>query len=353
MKVLFDHQIFNYVFGGASKYFSMLLANMSPDLWETTSLFSSNEYVKSLGLFKTYPYRFRGQAILADYLNRPYTNMVMRRQNFDVYHQTNFGTFCFAALGNKPMVTTYHDSNLSTIDPHPEIVERQRKSLDRAQAIIAVSANTQKDLLELFPGHEKKVRVIYHGIEMPDMSLLPHQRLVERPYILYVGRRTEYKNFKLFIQAFSLLSQKEDVCLVCTSERFTAEEMEMFAKLGISDKVIHIKANEVMMKQLYRDAITFVFPSLYEGFGMPILEAWSCHCPVILSDCSCFPEIAGNAALYFNAKSIEECCNCMMHLISDNQQRDELIRLGDQRVVQFSWERCTQAHLEIYKELMD
>lgn len=353
MKILFDHQIFRLVYGGASKYFAMMINSLPQDTWEIASMFTSNEYIREKRLKNTVPYLFKGQALLYDYINRPFTNMKLRQGRFDVFHQTDFGTYCLSSLGTKPMVTTYHDSNLSTIDPHPEIVARQAQSIKRADAIICVSENTKKDMLNLFNVDEAKAHVIYHGIEIPDMSILPSERIIEEPYILYVGRRSAYKNFKRFAIAFSKLSKTNDgIKLVCTSMPFSKEELELFARLNISNKVVHISASEQIMQRLYRDALFFVFPSLYEGFGMPILEAWSCHCPVLLSNTSCFPEIAGDAGLYFEPTSVDDIHDAMSRAIDNEDIRKSLIAKGNERVKEFSWQRCADEHMKVYKSLV-
>lgn len=352
MKILFDHQIFNYVYGGASKYFAMMINSLPKGTWETTSLFSCNEYVREKNIMRTFKYRFKGQTVVCDMLNRPYTNIKLRRGEYDVFHQTNFGTYCLKSLANKPMVTTYHDANLSTFDPHPEIVSHQKKSLERADAIVCVSENTKRDMLNLFDIDESKVHVIYHGIELPVLDLLPTERILANPYILYVGRRSEYKNFKRFIQSFANIHKKyADIKLVCTSHKFSDEELSMFKALHIVDSVVNIGANEQTMLRLYRDAMFFVFPSLYEGFGMPILESWSCHCPVLLSNASCFPEIAGNAGLYFNPTDVDSIYSTMKYAIEDNCMRKELIKKGDERIKLFSWEKCANEHFLLYKSL--
>ena len=353
MKILFDHQIFCFRYGGASKYFAMLMNAMPHDSWETTSLMPTNEYVKEKKLFQTFKYRFKGQGKLADYLNRPYTNYRLSRGDFDVFHQTNFGTYCLKSLGNKPMVTTYHDSNLSTIDPHPEIVNHQKISLKRADAIICVSNNTRKDMLNMFDLDERKVHVVYHGIELPDLSLLESKRLYEFPYILYVGRRSEYKNFYRFVKAFSVISEiHPEIHLVCTSQMFSKSELNLFMNFKLANKVHSINATEQDMKRLYRDAELFVFPSLYEGFGMPILESWSCGYPVALSDASCFPEIAEDAGLYFNPTDVDEMTNCILKVIESNDLRLQLIQKGRKRVSKFSWQSTAHAHMKIYESLI-
>jgi len=352
MKVLFDHQIFNFVYGGASKYFAMLLANMPQGSWQTTCLLPVNEYARSLHLFKTYPYVFRGQMRIVDYINRPYTRWRLSRGHYDVFHQTNFGTYCLKELKDKPMVTTYHDANYSTFNPQPELVELQRLSLQRADAVVAVSRNTKKDLLELFNIDERKVHVVYHGIEQPDLSRLG-QRLFDFPYLLYVGQRAPYKNFTRFVRAFAAIAHRvPDVKVVCTFFDFSSSERQLMQSLGLNDRFVHISADERQMLQLYHDAVAFVYPSLYEGFGMPILEAWCCQCPVVLSRASCFPEIAAEAGLYFDPNSEEEMSVALLRIIDDSTLHDELIRRGTERVKLFSWKQCADRHVDIYKSLI-
>lgn len=353
MKVFFDHQIFYPRYGGASKYFVMLMKHMPQDSWLTSTLFSSNEYVKETQLFKSYPYFFKGQALFLEHLNRLYSKLILQRGDFDVYHQTNFGIFGLKKLGNKPMVTTYHDSNLSTIDPHPEIVKKQAISLKRADAIIAVSENTKKDLLNLFNVESKKVHVVYHGIEKVDLSMLPSQKLYQFPYVLFVGRRSKYKNFDNFLEAFSIMHQKNtDVHLVCTSVPFNENEKNEIDRLKLTQYVHHVFADETLMKRLYRDAEFFVYPSFYEGFGMPILESWSCGCPVVLSNASCFPEIAKDAGVYFDPHSIDDMAFKMNLMLESSQLRTDMMDKGLSRLADFSWDKCAEQHMNIYRSII-
>lgn len=353
MKVFFDHQIFYPRYGGASKYFVMLMKHMPQDSWITSTLFSSNEYVKETQIFKSYPYLFKGQAFFLEHLNRLYSKFILQRGDFDVYHQTNFGIYGLKNLGNKPMVTTYHDSNLSTIDPHPEIVKRQAISLRRADAIITVSKNTKNDLLNLFDVDSKKIHVVYHGIEKVNLCMLPSQKVYKFPYVLFVGRRSKYKNFDNFLKAFSLIHQKnKDIHLVCTSVPFNEDEKVKIATLKLTSFVHHIFADEIMMKQLYRDAEFFVYPSFYEGFGMPILESWSCGCPVVLSNASCFPEIAKDAGIYFNPNSIEDMANKMNLMLEDTELKSDITNKGISRLTEFSWNKCAERHMNIYRSII-
>ena len=107
-----------------------------------------------------------------------------------------------------------------------------------------------------------------------------------------------------------------------------------------------------MMKQLYRDAEFFVYPSFYEGFGMPILESWSCGCPVVLSNASCFPEIAKDAGIYFNPNSIEDMANKMNLMLEDTDLKSDITNKGISRLTEFSWNKCAERHMNIYRSII-
>ena len=106
------------------------------------------------------------------------------------------------------------------------------------------------------------------------------------------------------------------------------------------------------LNQLLANALAFIYPSLYEGFGMPILEAMSNSCPVVLSNASCFPEIAQDAGLYFDPKDIEDMYYKMSLMVEDEELRMNLIAKGNERVKDFSWEKCANQHIEVYKSLL-
>lgn len=353
MKILYDHQIFYQRYGGASKYFVMLLNSLPKDIWSTTTLLSCNEYVNAKKLFYTTPFYFKGQAKIFNILNKIYSTHCILNGRYDIFHQTDFDTYFIDSLKNKPMVTTFHDVNFSLHDPHPDLVKKQKKSLERADAIITISNNTKNDMLNIFDIDEGKVHVIYHGVEKPVMSDLQYDKIFDFDYILYVGSRSKYKNFNRFIQAFSRIHRIfPNVKVVCTGHPFKSHELQKFHDLGIYNSMINISANELDMQRLYRDALFFIFPSVYEGFGMPILEAWACNCPVLLSNSSCFPEIAGDAGLYFNPYEIDEIFETMLKFINDSDLRKELLEKGHERIVNYSWEDSAKKHLDVYNSLV-
>lgn len=367
MKILYDHQIFSLQkYGGVSKYFCELLKRIPRELWDTTTLFSQNEYIKSANLFKYYDiipnHNFKGKSLLMNELNKIYSIYKITHDTYDIFHQTHFGTYCLSALKNKKLITTFHDMNHTkhaelygqTRINNPHKIEiLQKKSIEQANKVIAVSQNTKDDLINLWNIDKEKIVVIHHGIDKNKIDNLDSKRIIPNPYILFVGARDGFKNFNRFIQAFSNVSKNNsDLKLICTGFKFSAEEITKLTTLKIIDKTIQISADEKMMARLYRDAASFIYPSLYEGFGMPILEAMVYGCPVILSNSSSFPEVAGNAGIYFDPFQVDDMVEKIKLLIHSEELRKEKIILGYDQLKLFSWEKSAQEHLNVYNGLL-
>lgn len=358
MKVLFDHQIFSsQVYGGVSKYFAEIISRMPKEEWEISAWLSNNEYAKYHNLFKMTPFfpslNFKGKNRLMVEFGKPYSKYLMRKRDFDVVHQTNFDTYLFGSIKGKPMVTTYHDINFLTEQNYnPRMVQLQTESLKRADAIVAISENTKNDMLKYFDIPEHKVTVIHHGIDKPKV-FLGGDRIIDNPYILYVGMRHLFKNFIGFIKAFATIAHKyPEIKVVCTRTQFSSEELALFEELKISDRMEVVVANEDILNKLYREALFFVFPSKYEGFGMPILEAMINGCPTAIANASCFPEIAGEASVYFDPNDIDSMSNALENMIENSDLRKDLVIKGYDRIKQFSWQKCADSHRELYRTLL-
>lgn len=357
MKVFFDHQMFSHQkIGGVSKYFAKLLSNLPPDSWTTSTVFSENQYVKDLNLFpvvKIPGSEFKGKGRLRLELGIPFTLWHLARKKYDVYHQTHYERFSLWGIGNKPMVTTVHDMNFFTSNINKRLQQDMIKSCERADRIIAISESTKNELIDLLGIDENKVTVIYHGIDHLDLRAIPQNKIYDFPYILYVGnRRNRFKNFDSFIKSFSILAEKnKEIKLICTGVPFNEQELKLFESLKISNKCYSIFASEMQMNQLYRDALFFAYPSLSEGFGMPILEAMQCGCPNVLAKASCFPEIAKNAAEYFDPQSVDDMYEVMNRVCQNETIRKRLVQDGFQRVQDFSWKKTAAEHYSLYQSL--
>ncbi len=356
MKVLFDHQIFSIQkYGGVSRYFFELINHLPKNEWDLSLLFSNNEYIKENGLISHHQFfpnqKIIGKASMICAINNVSTVSKLIQGEFDVFHQTHFHTYSFPFLKNKPLVTTFHDMNFSRFN-HPDL-KIQKKSVAKADKIIAVSKNTKNELINLWNIPEERIEVVYHGVDIPLNINKVGNRLINEPYILYVGLRVEFKNFRRFASAYSLVKEKHPYLkLICTGSPFTNEEKKFLNDLKILEDTISINATEEIMSNLYTFAELFVYPSLYEGFGMPILEAMSYGCPTLISNASCFPEIAGNASFYFDPYDVDSIISSMLELLDDNTKRKSKSSIGYALCKKFTWERSAQGHRSVYKSLL-
>ena len=241
---------------------------------------------------------------------------------------------------NSPELSTLYAKN----------IESKKKLIYHSNHIIAVSENTKKEILEKYPIDPEKISVIYHGAPS-----IPQQTIKNEfgRYILFVGRRSPYKNFPFFVESIApLLLEDSQLKLVCVSPAFSKEEEKFQIELGIKQQVITISASDDLLNSLYKHALAFVFPSINEGFGIPILEAFAANCPVCLSNTSCFPEIAGNAALYFDPKDKHSIYNAVKKIIHDKELASGLTQLGVERLSLFSWKKAAEQTLEVYKNVL-
>jgi glycosyltransferase involved in cell wall biosynthesis len=327
---------------------------------------SNNPYLKELGK-KTLPFfprlDFWGQGRIQAGMGIPYTIFKMNAVKWDIFHPTmDSGVVKYANYmhAKKPMVITAHDTLpylFHKNNPKREgAISSNIKMSNRADKIIAISENTKRDYINYYGADERKIEVIHHGISKQRQPIYD-QRMELNPYILFVGIREmwrfDYKNFLRFAKAFSIVSAKfPSLRLICTGSPCSLEEKKELTALNIFDKTRFIFATEQGMGQLYHDAEMFVYPSIYEGFGMPILEAMLYDCPLVLSNTSCFPEIAQNAGLYFNPYDVDDMADKITTMLLDSELRKEHIKRGQKRLTHFSWEKCAEEHIKVYKSLL-
>lgn len=383
MKVLYDSQAFTMQkFGGVSKCFCELIAHLPKEVqWEVGIKESDNFHLHD-SIMPHLPYSqhidlehflckksFRGKGrifvaankylpgfISTEGINRQYTIELLKRGDYDVFHPTFFDDYFLPYLNGKPFVLTVHDMIPELFPQYfkKNNPETKRKLLlcTKAAAIVAVSENTKKDLCRIMNIPEEKIHVIYHG--GPESKNIEEPPIITEPYFLYVGGRGGYKNFSTLLNGFALFTQQRGgIKLVCTGNPFNKNEMKKIQSLHLTDHVIQIKASDKILANLYAYAIAFIYPSLYEGFGMPILEAYAYGCPVILNKRSCFPEIAGDAAIYFdtddNASFIAESLAVAVNL--SDEQRRQLIALQKSRLEKYSWQHSSQQLAQLYASL--
>jgi glycosyltransferase involved in cell wall biosynthesis len=365
--VLYDHQIFStQIYGGISRYFIELMKNIENDngiKYDLSLRYSNNHYLNEYNDLKYKPFfknfTFRGKYRLINILNKNISKKLLIKRDYDIFHPTYYDPYFLNILNNKPLVLTIYDM-IHEIYPEmfsskDETSKRKKLLAQKATKIIAISENTKKDIIRFFNIDEKKIEVIYLANSInPSKSIDDINIDLPKKYILFVGSRSIYKNFNLFIEAISpLLIEDIELNVVCVGGgNFKEMEKEKFKKLNIINKIFQYAANDYILAYLYQKAIAFVFPSLYEGFGIPILEAFSCGCPVIASDASSLPEVAGDAAIYFNPKDKLSILDSIQQVIYKKDLRKQLLNKGYQRIKQFTWKKTAHQTKKLYEGIL-
>lgn len=235
-----------------------------------------------------------------------------------------------------------------------------KHALSQASRVITVSECTKKDVMRFYGVSSEKIRVIYNGFEKevfnPDgITNTAYKRLGLQPqkYFLYVGTIQPRKNIKRLIEAYRIVRRAHpELRLVITGKKgWLSKEITDSASADDSNTIIftgYLPDDDVV--SLYKNALCLVMPSLYEGFGIPVLEAMSHGCPVLASQVSSLPEIGGDACVYFDPESIEDIAVKMARIAKDIVLRDTLIAKGTQRLKIFSWKKCAAQTLAVLQE---
>jgi glycosyltransferase involved in cell wall biosynthesis len=227
-----------------------------------------------------------------------------------------------------------------------------KKSCQWARKIIAVSENTKKDLIKLYKVSENKIEVVHEGINQHQNSNIKAQVgntkcEIKKPYLLFIGRLEERKNIVGIIRTFEILKGQYKIPheLVLAGNFGYGKEkiIEEIKNINYAnDILIPGYVNEEEKWKLLKNADVFLFPTFYEGFGLPILEAQSIGVPVVASNNSSIPEVADNSALLINPKNPFEIAEAAYILISDYNFRNDMINKGYENVKRFSWEKCAE-----------
>ncbi len=262
-----------------------------------------------------------------------------------------------------PTVVTIHD--LSYILYPEEFVKKElyklinwtRYAVNQSQKIIAVSNTTKDDICHYYTIPEEKITVIYNGFTRrkmcDDKKIIDIQNvnIYKDPYFLFVGTVQPRKNIQTILHAFKLLLKKNpELKLIIVGKKGW-----LYDKIFTVAQELHLEKSAVFtnfipeedIPYLYCYAQSLILPSLYEGFGLPILEAMSLGCPVIASNTSSLPEIGGNACLYVNPLETLELKEAMETLLTDSKRRNDLIAKGKVRIQDFSWEKCGKETLKL------
>ena len=364
MRVLYDGVIYRIQkYGGVVRYFNGLIHNLSDSVYPI--LLAPNRPTVSpshpnLSTFIEtcetilWPIKPLRKKIIAQ---RSYNRILA--ENPDVIHPTYYYS-SLRGLTSKITVPTVltvydliHERFPLQMDPSGKQTSLKKSALDRADAIICISHSTKADLQKYYNIPGERIRVIHLGCEFDPLCSLPKE-FTGRPYFLYVGERNFYKNFERTVKAFAQVAEKnQDLQLRCVGgQPFSNEEQRLISSLNLQHAVSREGyLPDSQMKNVYTNAIAVVYPSLYEGFGFPILEGMTCGTAVLTSNRSSMPEVAGDAAILFDPYSIDEIADAMSRVANHSSIRRELIEKGLARAREFSRKKMAQETLEVYQSV--
>ncbi len=382
LTVLYDHQIFDSQrFGGISRYYTEMIhtlhgiAGVNP---RVGIRFSFNDHLDNptfshlfaspdnlfLGLDRPlnnlYHHGFAGyrpNRWLGYLINNRKLSIASLREGCEVFHPTYYDPYFLPHLGNVPFVLTIYDMIHELFLNRPEseqLIANKRKLAHAADRVIAISESTKKDAVEMMGIPAEKVAVIHLASSLvPPVEPSPVPGLPSG-YILFVGKRDLYKNFSFLIKASKpLFDRYPGLKLVCAGGGpFTPFEHDEMVRHGVRGQMLQIDVDDDILSKLYANALAFVFPTRYEGFGIPVLEAMSCGCPVVATNTSSLPEVGGDAAMYFKVDDQGTFLEAMMSVLDDREVREKCRSKGLQRARSFSWDRVAKETLAVYERLI-
>jgi mannosyltransferase len=351
MKVHYDNIVFSLQrAGGISTYWSELISRLLRDQVEVTF----EEFTHQNIVRPTLP-------IAASAVNLSGSRYLMLQRFQAIKLSQQRSPFVFHSSYNR-ITTNPHAAQVTTVHDfvHEKFYKGIRRSLHlmqkgkvlkAADRIITVSENTKRDLLQFHPSiPAERIKVIYNGVSeefypLEDFEKAKLPEVNVRPYLVYIGSREHYKNFKFTV---ALLKETADFDLYIVGSALLKNERELLNQQipGRWKHFDHISNQR--LNQLYNMAFALIYPSFYEGFGIPLLEAMKAGVPFLALNNSAIPEVAGNAGLLLESPDIGLFKNALEYI---PEERETLIVNGFAQAAKFSWEKCYQRTLSVYKEL--
>ena len=364
MKVLYDGFIFRaQKVGGINRYFENLVAHMPDELEPHLTVVKSQS-----AIFPRHP-RLAVHRVPTWMNNLTHGGGLLTRtclRGFELAAGCNLRhpTF-YETLSSQPpkrsrrtpMVLTVHDAIdeifASQLDPHGERVGFKRAAIEAADAILCVSESTKHDLQARYRIPDARIAVTHLATSLTAPSPASTGEVPRKPYVIFVGNRNVYKNFVRVLLAVAEARRAwSDLSLCVCGESFNYTEWELIQVLKLSKAVENLGfVDDARLAELYQASEALLYPSLYEGFGIPPLEAMACGTVVITSNRSSLPEVVGEAALLVNPDSSEEIVEAILRLRELGGERETLINAGKARAAQFSWARTSQQTLDVYRAL--
>lgn len=379
MKIGIDIRVIGKKRTGDEAYFSGLVKNLvAADKENKYYLYTDRDPKKDSNLAREIERLALGPNFKIIFLNSPnrfWWNLwalpnYLRQNPVDIFHTQYIAPFWLPK--NIKLVLTIHDISFSFF---PKYIKKSDlfflktllpRSIKRAEKIITVSQNERREIIDFYKVPAEKVDFAYNGVDYEkftkDFSNEEKEKVRKKyglpgNFLLYIGTLQPRKNIPVLVEALKILSDKYNLLalkLVLTGNRkshnFDKKIDEVIKKYSLQENVIFPGwIDEEDKPVLYKLAQCFVFPSFYEGFGIPIVEAMAAGIPVISSNASCFPEVGRNAALYADPQNAEEFSEKIRQALADENLRDDLIKRGQEIAKEYSWQKTAEKILAVYK----
>lgn len=362
--VIYDFQAFFQKYGGVSRCFAEAIKEIREENLadiKIGAIGSYNYYINAQHIVPALPdwtrnYNFLKKGI--PYANRKLMKYLVKKYPEAVFHATYYDPYLIDLKPSK-LVCTIHDMIFEKFPYFFNNVEQdianKKRYIYESNLIFAASQKTKDDIMFYYPDiPSNKIQVTYWATNIADINL-PEGNLFDCNYFLYIGTRNAYKNFETVLKSINKIKaifKDQNLKLICIGGgRFTHYELDLIRKYELLDLIEQKTLSDEELALYYKNAKAFVFPSTYEGFGIPILEAYACGCPVILSNSSCFPEIAGDAALYFDASDYSELAQIMIDVYTNEGLRNDIINKGKMRLENYSWKKTANEMINCYSRL--
>jgi glycosyltransferase involved in cell wall biosynthesis len=361
LEIIYTYDIFcGQRYGGISRYYFELIRHISPERAHVKLLAGLyvNEYIKSLPEVKgikvpqlkfSNSLRIKISGIFQAIMLRKISNKTIVHQTY--YYQPIINHHGIIVLTVYDMISEIFPQYMEAGDNSSFL---KRYWVEKADKIIAISHSTKNDIVRLFGISPEKIAVIHLASSLKDLYSLSDIKPFPDPYLLFVGKRGYYKNFDGLIKAFAAsdILKSNFHIISFGGEPVGNSEKGRLKQLGIEGRVHFVRGSDALLCNYYKNAVACICPSLYEGFGIPILEAMELSCPVVCSDTSSIPEVAGDAAVYFDPTDVASLQQALESTVFDRDLLDNLRQRGLQRHARFSWERCANETLAVYHSLI-
>lgn len=357
IRVLYDGEPFlRHARGGIPRYLTELISEFEAD--------------PSLGVTPVTPYKWVASRHLAEHNPRFVEVPLPRRARLpalramnakrlrqtepaDVVHHTLYEPAAFERWPGKRHITTVHDFMLerfpNLLHPDDDHPARLEEVIRRADAVICVSESTLKDLHRFHPGYDKPAFAIPHGVAKSFFAPAPIKlpSLPDR-YVLSVSNRMPHKNADVLLQAFAELStQHRDLHLVLIGA-YPASETARLRELGIADRTVRMRVSDAVLPWIYRRAAALMHTSLWEGFGLPVVEAMAARCPAVIADLSALTEVGGDAVLVFDRDDKAALVAHVGRILTNPTEAERLREAGVERAQLFTWRRTAELTADVY-----